>query len=114
VLYGDQQFIQENLNADKVVFTNFPNPFSSQTQFNFTLPLALANSHISIKVYNALGQEVASLANQSYGAGFHSITWEGKDAQSAPLGKGLYAVRLQITNANKGMSQVLHRNVIIE
>ncbi|SFE80253.1 Ser-Thr-rich GPI-anchored membrane family protein [Thermoflexibacter ruber] len=114
VFYGDQQFIQENLNADKVIFTNFPNPFSSQTQFNFTLPLSLADSHVSIKVYNALGQEVATLANQSYQAGFHNLTWEGRDAQATPLSKGLYVVRLQITNTDKGISQVLHRSIIIE
>jgi FlgD Ig-like domain len=114
VFYGNEQFINENLQADKVIFANYPNPFSGQTQFNFTLPANLADSHVSLKVYNSVGQEVTTLVNQNYTAGFHNLTWDAKDFQNNALSKGLYICRLQITHSGKGLHEVMTRTVIIE
>ncbi len=113
-IFGDEKFIAENLQADKIVFDNFPNPFGNQTQFNFTLPLDYANSHVSLKVYNSMGQEVATLTNQSYAAGFHQLKWEAKDQQGNFLAKGLYICRLQIENRAKGLGSAVNRSVIVE
>jgi hypothetical protein len=114
IIFGSEKFVAENLQADKIVFNNYPNPFGSETQFNFTLPLDFANSHVSIKVYNAMGQEVSHLASKSYAAGFHEIKWEGKDQNGNVLPKGLYICRLQIENYDKNLKNVLSRAVIIE
>lgn len=113
-IFGDERFVTENLQADKIVFDNFPNPLSSQTQFNFSLPLDFADSHVSLKVYNAMGQEVATLASKNYAAGFHQLHWEAKDQNSNSLAKGLYICRLHIENAQRGLSRVVSRSIIIE
>lgn len=114
IIFGNEQFLMENLQADKVIFNNQPNPFSSETQFNFTLPLDFADSHVSIKVYNAMGQEVTSLANRNYPAGFQEIKWDGKDSNGNTLPKGLYISRLQIENLAKGLQSVISRKIILE
>jgi len=69
---------------------------------------------VSLKVYNMMGQEVSTLTNQNYAAGFHQIGWEAKDLQNNPLAKGLYICRLQIENAQKGLRNVVSRSIILE
>lgn len=63
---------------------NYPNPFNPVTKIVFELP---KNGNISIKVYNTLGTEVASLLNGRQNAGTYSITY---DASSLPSGVYFY------------------------
>jgi hypothetical protein len=66
---------------------NFPNPFNPTTTIPFAIPVA---GHVSLKVYNAIGQEIASLLDQELDAGTHSAVW---DASSIP--SGMYFYRFQ-------------------
>ena len=66
---------------------NYPNPFNPVTEIKFTLPEA---ARVTLRVYNIIGQEVASLVNGIEEAGFHSIRFEGSDLPS-----GTYIYRLQ-------------------
>ena len=58
---------------------NYPNPFNPSTTIAFTLG---ENTHTLIKVYNVLGQEVATLVNQNLNAGPHTIQFNGSDLES--------------------------------
>lgn len=69
---------------------NYPNPFNPSTQIAYTLPEA---ADISLKVYNALGQEVASLAEGRKAAGSYTITFN-----ASALTSGVYYYRLQAAN----------------
>ena len=66
---------------------NQPNPFTPQT----TIPFALAFPvHVSLKVYDVSGAEVATLADRDMRSGFHSIPW---DARGLPSGVYFYRIR---------------------
>ncbi|MBS4028130.1 MAG: M20/M25/M40 family metallo-hydrolase [Ignavibacteriales bacterium] len=70
------------------LFQNYPNPFNPQSVIGFSL---LAVSDITLKVYNLLGQEVATLIHNSLmDAGKHEVTFDGTHLPS-----GLYFVKLQ-------------------
>ncbi len=74
-------------NTRKENFTlgqNYPNPFNPSTQIYFSMSVS---SFVSLKVYNILGQEVATLINGYMGAGFHSAVW---NAGKFPSGTYLY------------------------
>jgi hypothetical protein len=66
---------------------NYPNPFNPSTTIHFDLPVA---SHVTLKIFNALGQEVAFLVDEARSAGTHSVQW---NATSFP--SGVYYSRLQ-------------------
>ncbi|MGE5313139.1 MAG: T9SS type A sorting domain-containing protein [Acidobacteriota bacterium] len=58
---------------------NYPNPFNPSTTIRFTLPVA---STISLKVYDVLGKEVATLAEGAYQPGSYNVTFEAKNINS--------------------------------
>jgi hypothetical protein len=81
---------------DYILAQNYPNPFNPTTDISFALPTA---SHVTLTIYNMLGQQVAVLADGTYGAGQHTVTWDASDQAS-----GIYLYRLttgETTTARK-------------
>ncbi len=58
---------------------NYPNPFNPATTIGYTLGQA---SHVSLKVYDALGREVASLVEEFQPQGVHSRSFDASDLTS--------------------------------
>lgn len=63
---------------------NRPNPFNPSTVIGFTIPEA---THVTLEVFNALGQRVETLVDRTMPAGRHEVTW---NAASNPSGTYLY------------------------
>jgi hypothetical protein len=70
---------------------NYPNPFNPTTSIRFGLP---TKSHVSIKVYNLLGQEITSLVNEELSAGTHTTEWDGRDKSRTEVASGIYFYKL--------------------
>jgi hypothetical protein len=66
---------------------NFPNPFNPSTTIRFGVPRA---TFVSLKVYNELGQEVASLVSNEMPAGYHTVQWN-----AAGMPSGMYFYKMQ-------------------
>lgn len=66
---------------------NFPNPFNSTTTVEFYLPEA---GETTLKIFNIIGEEVATLVNGRLSAGTHSFHW---DASGHPSGVYLYRLK---------------------
>ena len=66
---------------------NYPNPFNPTTTIRYDLPKAV---HITLKMYNVMGQEVATLASGNYPAGRYATTWDATGFAS-----GIYVYRMQ-------------------
>lgn len=66
---------------------NYPNPFNPSTVIRYQLPV---NSRVSLKVFDLLGREIATLVNDQLAAGQHEVTFN-----ATHLASGLYIYRLQ-------------------
>jgi glucose/arabinose dehydrogenase len=72
---------------------NYPNPFNGQTVIPFSLP---SSSDIAIMIYDIRGREVRRLTEGAWGAGEHSVQWDGTDGDGRALSSGLYTVQLVV------------------
>jgi hypothetical protein len=66
---------------------NYPNPFNPSTKIEFDLN---KSGFASLKIYNILGQEIASLVNETHAAGHYEVLFDASRFSS-----GLYIYRLQ-------------------
>jgi hypothetical protein len=65
---------------------NYPNPFNPSTEISYALP---AETHVTLTIYNLLGQEIVTLVDESKNAGRHTIQWDATGNAS-----GVYFYRL--------------------
>jgi len=71
---------------------NYPNPFNPRTTIEFEMPVT---SYVSIKIYNIMGQEVATLVERSFEPGSYSIVWDGTSSSGMRVASGVYLYRFQ-------------------
>ncbi len=69
---------------------NYPNPFNPQTTIQFSLPAA---GHVSLKIYNVLGEKVADLIDENMNAGAHKVVFN-----AAQFSSGVYFYRISVMN----------------
>lgn len=72
--------------------SSYPNPFNLQAKIDYAIPAA---THISLKIYNILGQEINELINQEVQPGYYSIIWNGTDRFGSPVSSGVYLYSLK-------------------
>ena len=71
---------------------NYPNPFNPVTTIEYSLP---TRSHVSIQIYNVLGQKVRTLVDREQAAGSYTITWDGTTTSGQPAATGVYLYHYQ-------------------
>jgi hypothetical protein len=86
------------------VFQNYPNPFNPSTAISYQLT---ANSSVSLKIYNMLGQEIASLVDGDQLAGYHQETWDASRCAT-----GVYVYQLIATNEH-GSKQIAQKRMML-
>ena len=99
LVVGKHDFVDEKLAEARAIPTtyelsqNFPNPFNPATTIRYGLPKA---ERVTLKIYNLLGAEVATLVNdEPKAAGYHAAIWDGRDGNGRVVASGVYVYRLQ-------------------
>jgi hypothetical protein len=67
---------------DFKLMQNYPNPFNPTTLIKFAIP---QRNHVTLKIFNALGQEVATLVNGEYNVGTYQVSFN-----ATGLASGIY------------------------
>ncbi len=80
---------------------NYPNPFNPTTQIKYNVA---AKGQVTLKVYNLLGQQVATLVNEVQNPGEYSVRFDAKG-----LGSGVYFYRINAGNFSSTKKMMLLR-----
>jgi hypothetical protein len=86
----DSENIEQILNivpSKYVLDQNYPNPFNPSTKIRFQLP---EKNHVSLKIYDILGNLITTLVDQEMEAGYYDFDWNAGN-----LSSGIYLYTLQ-------------------
>ncbi len=78
---------------------NYPNPFNPTTTISFSIPY---NTHVSIKIFDVLGKEVATLVDDNLSMGKHTINYDASN-----LSSGIYFYMLKSNDIVTSKKMVL-------
>ena len=88
--------INDPLNSIEAGFyQNYPNPFNLSTVITYFIPAWMASDRVTLKVYNALGKQVATLVNAEKPAGNYQVRFH---PERYSLSSGIYIYTLQTAN----------------
>jgi hypothetical protein len=81
-----------NLPTTYSLSQNYPNPFNPVTEIHFEIP---ERSHVTLTVYNVVGQKVATLVDKELMPDRYVVDWEGTSDSGAKVATGVYFYKLQ-------------------
>lgn len=84
--------VESEMSRNFILYQNYPNPFNQSTIINYYLP---KDSYVSLKIYDALGNQVVELINKIQNAGSYQQTFNAEDYN---LSSGIYFVVLSTEN----------------
>jgi len=94
MVVGESEFVENEIQrilngmpTEYALGYNYPNPFNANTRLDYSLPV---RSHVSIRLYNMLGQEVAVLVNEEQPYGNRHVVWSGLNKQGSTAASGVY------------------------
>lgn len=81
---------QDEISAEYNLYQNYPNPFNPTTKIKYSIPHA---GLVSIKVFDLLGSEIATLVNEEKQTGNYEIEFNASN-----LASGVYIYKMQVGN----------------
>ncbi|HSD62763.1 MAG TPA: T9SS type A sorting domain-containing protein [Ignavibacteriaceae bacterium] len=114
--YSNEIDVDVKAPADYSLEQNYPNPFNPSTQINYSIPLA---QKVILKVFDILGNEVATLVNQNQSAGNYSVEFsaEGGSASgenASKLTSGVYFYSLQASGMNGSKFSSVRKMILLK
>jgi flagellar hook assembly protein FlgD len=70
---------------------NYPNPFNPTTLISYQLP---EPQTVRLEIYNALGEKIRTLVDETQKAGYHTIQWDGLNNSGHSVASGMYLYRI--------------------
>jgi len=86
------------------LYQNYPNPFNPETKIEYTLK---KTGHVTLHIYNVLGEKVKTLLDQDQPAGFYQINWDGKNDNGKPISSGIYLYKLEVNGFSEAKRMLL-------
>ena len=92
---AEEEISSGQMPKEFVLSQSYPNPFNASTTIKYALP---NDGKVTLAVYNILGQKVITLLDGIQTAGYHTVTWNGKNASGNDIASGVYFYRIQFGN----------------
>jgi hypothetical protein len=97
--YSEVVEVEFDALKEYLLLQNFPNPFNQSTKIEYQIPEL---SFVTLKVYDVLGNEIATLVNKEKPAGSYEVEFKGSDLPS-----GVYFYQIQAGNFVETRKMVL-------
>ncbi|MCA9730727.1 T9SS type A sorting domain-containing protein [candidate division KSB1 bacterium] len=94
------------LPTEYALLQNTPNPFNPETTINYSLP---QSGIVILTIYDTLGKHVKTLTSGHKDAGYHSVKWDGRNENGAPVASGFYFYQLSTPVFKKNLKMLLLR-----
>ncbi|MBI3006072.1 MAG: T9SS type A sorting domain-containing protein, partial [Ignavibacteriales bacterium] len=92
--------------SDFALFRNYPNPFNPETNISYRLS---TDAHVTLRVFDVLGREVATLVRNFQKAGLHSVRFSAGNLPS-----GIYFYRIEAGDATGSQFTKMNKMVLIK
>ncbi len=102
----DEQSGESVLPAKFAIGQNYPNPFNPITIIEYSVP---SRAHVSIDIFNILGQRVRTLIDEVKSSGRYRTKWAGDDDFGRPVSTGIYFYRFRAGDTMPTKKKVLSK-----
>ena len=94
------EFVSTDKKNNNIPFTfvlnqNYPNPFNPSTSISYTIP---ERNIVSLNIYDVNGSFVQNLVDENLEPGFHSVSWDGTNANGSKVSAGMYFYTIKSGN----------------
>jgi Peptidase family C25 len=105
-------------NTDKITLDhvlNYPNPFSTNTEFHFDHNRAGDDIEVLIQIYTVSGKMIKSIDQVAMGSSIHTsgIYWDGRDDFGDKIGKGIYVYKIKVRSLRDGSSTHQFQKLVV-
>ena len=98
---GEELTTLESIPTATELSQNYPNPFNAETMIPFSIGSRDAGKQARLVIYSILGQEVATIINESLQAGNYVLIWDGMDSRKCKVASGSYFYILNVDRTLK-------------
>jgi len=94
---------------------NYPNPFTTHTEFMFEHNMPCSQLDVSVQIYSVSGHLVKNIVQQVQSTGYRvdGIAWDGLDDYGSPIGKGVYVYKVTVRDANGDVANKFEKLVVL-
>jgi len=94
---------------------NYPNPFTTHTEFMFEHNMPCSELNVSVQIYSVSGHLVKNIVQQVQSTGYRvdGIVWDGLDDYGDPIGKGVYVYKVTVRDANGDVANKFEKLVVL-
>ncbi len=90
---------------------NYPNPFNPNTVIRYHVPKA---SKITIKIYDIVGREVATLVDDYFNPGYYEIVWNSRRNDNVEVASGVYFYVMTAVDEGKVLFRDVKKMIIVK
>jgi hypothetical protein len=94
---------------------NYPNPFTTHTQFMFEHNRPCDDLNVTVQIYTVSGKVVKTLYEQINCGGYRvdDLVWDGLDEYGDPIGKGVYVYKVNVRDSSGNSAHKFEKLVVL-
>lgn len=107
--------VVNNEDIDLSHILNYPNPFSTHTEFHFDHNRSGNDIDVMIQIYTVSGKLIKTISQRFYLSPSHisNIFWDGRDDFGDKLGKGVYVYKVSVKSLSDGNHKSKYQKLLI-